>query len=110
MKLNNQLHPKGAGEFFQVDLAQDNTGDYFTPAVDTSGYGNAIIYVSSSQYADVTVYTSTDGMTWTTLGTMGVEGNGRSAYSMAITTKFVRWKVDTDGTPKTSIALIQEGL
>lgn len=84
----------------------DNTGNYYSPAVDTSGYDDAIIYVSSSRYSDVTIYTSNDGTSWTTLGSMTVEGGGRAAYSMAVTTKFVRWGVDTDGDPKSSIALI----
>lgn len=48
--------------------------------------------------------TSSDGINWTTFGTMDVDG--RAAYSMAVTTQFVRWRVDTDGNPKSQIALL----
>lgn len=89
-----------------VTLSADSSGVYYSPAIDTTGYNNVNIYVSSSQYADVTVMTSPDGGTWTTLGTMSVGAGSQAVYTMAVTTKFFRYSVATDGTPESTVALI----
>lgn len=65
-----------------------------------------LIYVSSTEYGIVQIMTSPDSMAWTDAGNMTVESHGKSAYRLPITTKFVRYSVDTDGTVNSSVALI----
>lgn len=87
-------------------LVQDNTGIYYSPAIDATGFSEALIYVSSTEYGTVEIMISDDSMSWSNAGSMVVESGGRSAYRLPVTTKFFRYSVDTGGTVESSVALI----